>query len=218
MIWFKSWKYLATVCHHWFLVLEKRWSRIYCESFMHSQSWVSGSSQITLWGHFLPPSPTSSAQRCFWTRPLPGLPVQLSEGPKEEDEELLLKQARSPPTLTFLPGHWIPGPFPSCNSLQNISSGPFLLLGIEAAIFFPNWFSFNWRKIASQYCVGLYYTSARVRAIGIHMLPPSLTSHPPPTPLGGNRTLVWVPLSHTANSHWLSILYMIVYIYIAAAI
>lgn len=136
LIWFKSLKYLATVCHHWFLVLEKWWSRIYCESFMHSRSWVSASSQTTLWGHFLPPSPPSSAQRCFWTRPLLGLPVQLSEGPKEEDEELLLKQARSPPTLTFLPGHWIPGPFPSCNSLQNISSGPFLLLGIEAAIFF----------------------------------------------------------------------------------
>ena len=42
-------------------------------------------------------------------------------------------------------------------------------------------------------------------AIGIHMFPPSRTSLPPPTSLSS--------LCHTANSHWLSVLHVVGYVF-----
>ena len=51
-------------------------------------------------------------------------------------------------------------------------------------------------------------------AIGIHVSPPCLTSLPPPTPFQPSRMLQspgLSSLSHTANSHWLSILHMEAY-------
>ena len=52
-------------------------------------------------------------------------------------------------------------------------------------------------------------------ASGVHMSPPSWTSLPPPA-LSHPSRLLQNPslssLSHTANFHWLSILYMIVYL------
>ena len=53
-------------------------------------------------------------------------------------------------------------------------------------------------------------------AIGIHMSPPSGSSLPPPTPFHHFRLLQSPGLSsvsHTANSHWLSILHMVVYMF-----
>ena len=47
-------------------------------------------------------------------------------------------------------------------------------------------------------------------AIGMHVSPPSLTSLPPPTPLGCQSPGL-SSLSHTANFHWLSVLHMVVY-------
>ena len=47
-------------------------------------------------------------------------------------------------------------------------------------------------------------------AIGIHMSPPKQTSLPPhSTPLHCHRALDLSSLHHTANSHWLSILYLV---------
>ena len=55
-----------------------------------------------------------------------------------------------------------------------------------------------------------------VPAIGIHML--FLLEHPThlplhPTPLGCYRALVLSSLHHTANSHWLSILHMVMHMF-----
>ena len=53
-------------------------------------------------------------------------------------------------------------------------------------------------------------------AIGILMSPPSWTSLPPSTPSQCSRLLQSTGLSslnHTANSHWLSILYMVLYMF-----
>ena len=52
-------------------------------------------------------------------------------------------------------------------------------------------------------------------AVGIHVSPPWLTSLPPPTPLQPSRMLQspgLSSLSHTANSHWFSVLRMEAYI------
>ena len=53
-------------------------------------------------------------------------------------------------------------------------------------------------------------------ARGIHMFPSSWTSLPPPIPSHPSRlshSTSLSSLSHTANSHWLSILYMVVYMF-----
>ena len=52
-------------------------------------------------------------------------------------------------------------------------------------------------------------------AIGIHEAPPSWTSFTPPTPTLPSRLLQSTGLSslcHTANSQWLSILHMVIYV------
>ena len=51
-------------------------------------------------------------------------------------------------------------------------------------------------------------------AMGIHVSPPSFTSLPPPLPSHPSRLLQspgLSSLSHTANSHWLSVLHIVVY-------
>ena len=67
---------------------------------------------------------------------------------------------------------------------------------------------FNWRKIASQYCVGLCHTSGwdshRYACV-------SSLFNLPPTPTHPSRLLQspgLSSLSYTSNSHWLSILHM----------
>ena len=75
-------------------------------------------------------------------------------------------------------------------------------------------FIFSWRIIALQYCV--FVKHPHESAIGIHMSPPSWTSFPPPSPAHPSR-LSQSPslgsLRHTANSLWLSVLHMIVYMF-----
>ena len=53
-------------------------------------------------------------------------------------------------------------------------------------------------------------------AIGIHTAPPSGTSLPPPTPShpsGVSQSTDLSSLLHTANSHWLCILHMVMYLF-----
>ena len=71
-------------------------------------------------------------------------------------------------------------------------------------------FFFNWKIIILQYCDGFCHTSAWISHR--HTTVPSFLNLPPhPTPLGCHRALG--SLHHTANSHWLSILHMIVYMF-----
>ena len=77
--------------------------------------------------------------------------------------------------------------------------------------FFFNLFIFNWKIIVLQYCVGFCQTSTwishRCTYVPLPLEPPS--HFPPhPTPLSCNRGF----LSHRANSHWWSILHMVMYI------
>ena len=80
-------------------------------------------------------------------------------------------------------------------------------------IFFPQTFILNWRKIASQHCVGLCHTSAWV-SLRYTCAPPSSPSLSPPTQSHPSR-LFQSPslssLSPTENACWLSILHMVVY-------
>ena len=73
-------------------------------------------------------------------------------------------------------------------------------------------FIFHWRIIALQYCwfPPLYQCES---AIGIQMSPPSWTSLPPPFPSNPCRLShsLGFELSHTADSHWLFILYLVMY-------
>ena len=87
-----------------------------------------------------------------------------------------------------------------------------LFVGISGQIesittFFLNLFIFTWRIISLQYCIALCHTSIWIshRCIYIYILPPD------PIPLGHHRTPNLSTLSHTANSHWLSILHIVVY-------
>ena len=72
-------------------------------------------------------------------------------------------------------------------------------LSSEPAVagFFSNLIIFNWKIIASQYCVGFCHTSTWISHRYIYIYP--LSSEPPshlpplPTPLGCYRALVWVP-------------------------
>ena len=53
-------------------------------------------------------------------------------------------------------------------------------------------------------------------ALGMHMSPPSwnATHLPPhPIPLGCHRALALGFLHHTSNTHWLSILYIVMYMF-----
>ena len=72
---------------------------------------------------------------------------------------------------------------------------------------------FSWRVIALQCCAG--FIQEHQSAPGIHMSPPSLTSLPPPTPSHLSRLSQSTrlrSLCHTANSHFLSILGMEMYV------
>ena len=82
-------------------------------------------------------------------------------------------------------------------------------------IFFSNFFLyfFNWRIIALQifFSVKHQYESAT----GIHMPPPSWTSLPCPSPSHPSSLIqssCLNSLSHTGNSHWLSILNMAMWV------
>ena len=85
-------------------------------------------------------------------------------------------------------------------------------------IFFPkakHFFQFinfiNWRIIVLQCCIGFWHTSSIESAIGIHE--PSLLNLPPtPHPIPSLSVVTdsrFIFLCHTANSHWPSILHMV---------
>ena len=75
-------------------------------------------------------------------------------------------------------------------------------------------FIFNGRIIALQYCAGLHQTSTWI-AMGLPMSPPTWTSLLPSSPSHPSRMLPspsLSSLSHIANSHWLSILHMVIHV------
>ena len=86
-----------------------------------------------------------------------------------------------------------------------------LLIGAFKAVSFLILFFFNWRIIALQHCVGFFHTLTWIS----HMSPHFWMSFPSPTSSHPSRLLQnpsLSSLSHAANSHWTSILHMIVYI------
>ena len=71
---------------------------------------------------------------------------------------------------------------------------------------------YNQRIIALQHWVGFYQTSTWI-SHRFTMFAPTWTSLPPPSTSCPSRLLlspVFRSLSHTANSHWLPILYMVI--------
>ena len=96
----------------------------------------------------------------------------------------------------------------------------FILLSIHLQIFFlKNSSIFNWRIIALQYCVDLYCISTCISqmytyAPSLLNLPP--ISHPIPFLQVVTGHWFWAPCSErTANSHWLSILHMVTYMFLS---
>ena len=75
--------------------------------------------------------------------------------------------------------------------------------------------NFYWKVIALQYCVGFcIHQHESVR--GTHMSTPSWTSLPNPTPSHPARLSQSTGLSslcYTANSHWLSAIHMVIYMF-----
>ena len=71
----------------------------------------------------------------------------------------------------------------------------------------------NWRIIPLQHCDGLCHTSTWINHR--HTCVPSFLN-PLPTSLpapGGHRGLALGALGHTSNSHWLSVLHMVTYMF-----
>ena len=73
-------------------------------------------------------------------------------------------------------------------------------------------FIFNWR-IMLYNILYWFLPYQRESAIGIHMAPFSWTSLSPHTPLGCHRAWDLSSLCHTANSHWPSLLHMVMYMF-----
>ena len=87
----------------------------------------------------------------------------------------------------------------------------------EDKIFFSifNLFICSWRIIALQYCFGFCHTSKWI-ARGIQMSPTSWTFLPPPAsshPFRMSQSTSLSSLSHIENSHWLSLLHKVVYMF-----
>ena len=79
---------------------------------------------------------------------------------------------------------------------------------------FLNVFIFNWRIIALQYYIGFYQISTWI-SHRFTQVPSHLNILPPPSPSHPSRLLLspgLCSLSHTACSHWLSILHMVMYV------
>ena len=74
-------------------------------------------------------------------------------------------------------------------------------------------FIFNWLMMALQYWFDICYTSAWISHRRTYVPPPWASL--PPLSLSHPSRLLWIPglrsMSHTANSHWLSILYTVLY-------
>ena len=99
-------------------------------------------------------------------------------------------------------------PWPtSCALLSSLfySSTYVRLFYMETSFFF---FNCNWRIIALQ-CCSFCHTSTRITQRYAYV--PSLLNLPP-TPLGCHRAPIYL-LCHTADSHGLSILHMVMYMF-----
>ena len=77
--------------------------------------------------------------------------------------------------------------------------------------YISNVFFFNWRIMASQYCVDFCHTITWI-SFKYTYVPPSWTSLPSPNPLGPHTARGWAPCVHTVAFPWLSILHMVVYV------
>ena len=86
---------------------------------------------------------------------------------------------------------------------------------VRGATIFSNLFIFNWRIISLQYSVGFCHTSAWISHSYTRTLSLEIPFHllPHPTALGCHRALGLGSLSHTANSHWLPVLYMVIFMF-----
>ena len=78
-------------------------------------------------------------------------------------------------------------------------------------LIFKKLFIFNWRIIAFQYCVGFCHMSTWISHR--HTYEPPFHLPPYPTPLGCHRALGSSSLCHTANSHRLTVLHMVMCIF-----
>ena len=72
---------------------------------------------------------------------------------------------------------------------------------------------FIWKIIGLQNCVSCINMNQPQVYICSLPLEPPLPLPPYPTPLGGDRALGLSSQHHTANSHWLSVLHMVMYMF-----
>ena len=89
-----------------------------------------------------------------------------------------------------------------------------LLLEIFFLIYY--FFIFNWRISTLQYCDGFCHTATWISHRHIYVFPLlNPDSHLPPQliPSGCHRTPALRAMHHTSNSHWLSILHMVMYMF-----
>ena len=90
-----------------------------------------------------------------------------------------------------------------------------------AHLFYFFKFIFNWRIIVLQYCVGFCHTSVWISHRPTHvsfLLNLPATFHPILIPLGCHKAPDLSYLHYVANSHWLSILCMVIYVAILLSI
>ena len=104
-------------------------------------------------------------------------------------------------------------PFNHCTMSLYVSHDAFNLVyvWVKILILFLNCFIFNWKTIGyNTVLVSTIYQYES--AIGIYWSPPSWPSFPlHPMPLGCHRALGLSSVHHKTNSHWLSILHMVMY-------
>ena len=85
----------------------------------------------------------------------------------------------------------------------------FCFFHLFSSIFY---FIFNWRKTALQYCVSFCHPSTWI-SHRLYICPLPRTSDPTVPLSGCHRTPGLNSLHHTANSHWLAILNMVIYMF-----
>ena len=88
---------------------------------------------------------------------------------------------------------------------------------IVLLLIFKNLFIFNWRIIAYN-IVLVSAIHQHESAIGTHMPPCSFPPPVPPHPLRLSQSPGLSSLSHTPNSHWLSVLRMLVYMFLCCSV
>ena len=79
---------------------------------------------------------------------------------------------------------------------------------------------FSWRIIALQYYVGVCHTSTRISHRYTYVPPSwnSLSTSHPSQPSRWSQSPGLSSLSHTTNSHWLSVWHMVVYMFLCSSL